>query len=108
MDEVKMELWEADEYIITVRGKPVGCTLSQEAARRTAEWLRSALPELRTPPLPSQEQVGALIEAAKGAQHDSFCYQINGLVLPSRIEVCKCAVGRIAKALAPFQKRVEP
>lgn len=55
-DEIKVERWEDEDFIITVNGKPVGHTLSQFNAKDTATWLASAIKEITESALQSARE----------------------------------------------------
>ena len=43
---VNLELWEDDEYVITLGGTPVGQTLSAKEGLRIRDWLVTAIDEI--------------------------------------------------------------
>ncbi len=48
MEEVKLEKWEADEFIITIKGKPVGPTVNAKEGNSIIEWLiRTSVEDLK-------------------------------------------------------------
>ena len=47
MPTIKYELWEADEYVITIDGGPVGQTLSKVDAFKIYRWLKTAIKDIQ-------------------------------------------------------------
>ena len=43
---IDLERWEADEYVITINGKPVGQTLGKTDAMLVTRWLATSLKDL--------------------------------------------------------------
>ena len=43
MENLKLEHWEGDEYIIEFKGKPVGCTLTKANGTAILHWLKNYL-----------------------------------------------------------------
>ena len=52
---LKLERWEADEYIVTLDGGPIGGTLSKRDGEVIMRWLPTALTELQAHPAPSRQ-----------------------------------------------------
>ena len=40
MEKLKLERWEADEFIITINGNPVGPTVNANVGNNIIEWLK--------------------------------------------------------------------
>ncbi|KKM26152.1 hypothetical protein LCGC14_1587610 [marine sediment metagenome] len=40
MKNIKLERWEADEFIITINGKLVGATVNESCGKVVIEWLK--------------------------------------------------------------------
>ena len=40
MRNINLEVWEDDEFIITINGKPIGATINERNGRSVIEWLK--------------------------------------------------------------------
>ena len=53
---IRYAAWENGEYIITVDGKPIGCTVSEHEATVIVKWLMTAIKEIRASQGQRQEE----------------------------------------------------
>ncbi len=46
MENIKLERWEGDEFIITINDKPVGSTVNARTGEVILNWLKHAMKEI--------------------------------------------------------------